>query len=456
MKVFFIGLFWVLFSAAPVVAETLPVTLNKIIKDINGVYISVVDLDNAKSVYALNETTPAKPASVMKLLTAHSALKVLGSEYRFQTRLSLQGEVGGVADSLYIIGSGDPTLTTEQLWILARAVKRRGIKQIKHLILDSSVYKTVNKRSGERAYEAGGSGLPFNFNSLTFEVCPAALGQPAFVRQDPWEYRTDIVGEIQTTTNRGNGFKITDRGTGQCGVAGRYHISGQIVRGTTCQNVYRSLACPEDYLAAVFKAFLNDLGIQVQSVSRSGVVSAKAQQFFVLYSKPLSQIVEDMNRFSNNFTAEQLVVALDTVHIKAKEREVGLNRLRGLAASLGKRSEYNIVDASGLSHNNRLSARIITRLLQEAWSDIYISTEFEKSLAVGGESGTLKLRKLKFPHAVIKAKTGSIDGVSALAGYIKGINKKYAFAILQNNGLSHSKKWEVEEKIIKVILDQVK
>jgi len=411
-----------------------------------GVHVAIVDLKTKRQVYGFDDVALVKPASVMKLFTSYAALKTLGAEYRFSTKLMSYGQKNDKPEILWLVGGGDPSFTTEQLWVLARAVKRAGISEIGQLILDPSMFQNISLRQGQRAYQAANSGLAFNFNAVTFEVCPSVVGSNALMRQEPWEYTTRQTGNISTVNGKVQQFSITEM-PAQFGTV-VYKLSGTIGADSGCKEIYRSVSNPEAYLADTFRGFLNELGIRVGDGFKVTPVVSSAKLLFSINSKALSQIVEDMNMYSNNFIAEQLLVSLDP-SIKSKRREVGLVQLNNLVRQFGCQ-RCRVVDASGLSHQNKISAKSLVNLLVTAWNDRDIAPEFVKSLPVGGKSGTLKSRNLNFSNWIVRAKTGTIDGVSALAGYILGNEKKYAFVILQNSGLLA--KHSLEENIVNVVI----
>ena len=430
---------------------------SRIMKRGGDVAVSVVDAETGALLYGHRDSTPLKPASVMKVITSYAALKDLGPEYRFRTRVLASGWAAGRVERLYAAGDGDPSFNTESMWILARGVKLRGVKSVDELALDSSAFADTALRSGERAYQAAGSALSFNYNSLAFDICPSDRGQPALVTADPWEYGCRIEGRVATVAGKAVQVGVEEISAQPvCGGTAGFRVTGSIGASAACQRIYRSMPCPEEYFGKVLRENLQLLGIAVKRGPILRGAPADARELYVHESKPLSQIVEDMNHYSSNFAAEQLVAALDRTGRNGKRREVGLARLRAVVAGWGfADEEYRIVDGSGLSHENRLSARIVTRALLEALRDPQIDAEFEKSLSVAGRSGTLRRRSLVSDGPVVRAKTGTIDGVSGLAGYVRGAaGRLLAFAILQNGGGPEGleAKWAVEKQVLQAII----
>jgi D-alanyl-D-alanine carboxypeptidase/D-alanyl-D-alanine-endopeptidase (penicillin-binding protein 4) len=173
-------------------------------------------------------------------------------------------------------------------------------------------------------------------------------------------------------------------------------------------------------------------------------------------SKPLVDIVRDLNHFSNNFIAEQLLLALGEVPGGGRDRQVGLDRLSRYLVDLGVPSEQvSLADASGLSHTNRLTPRSIVTVLRRMARSVEVGPEFEISLSVSGRNGTLRRRYFGGGESpTVRAKTGTLDGVSSLAGYLSGRSgKRYAFAIIGNDLASKARALKLEERLVETLYE---
>lgn len=437
--------------ASRVQADDLQVRLNRVVsvKGAGRIAVSVFDLDKDAFVYDYGGSKALKPASVLKLLISQAAFELLGPDFSFETAFLSDRLVDGRVDNLYVLGGGDPDFTTEDMWISARAIKRRGIKSIGNVILDASLFETVMARQGQRAYQAGSSALPLNFNSVAFEVCPSSPGRAALVSVEPWEYPVALKGKIVTSKRSTSSFSIDEAASAQKSGRPLYIVRGAIPAKHSCQSYYRSVPDPIEYFGYVLKGHLQSLGVMVSGKMLKGAVPGTARELYIHRSKPLSQIVEDLNHYSNNFTAEQLLMALDQTKQRSRRRDAGLKKLAEYLDGLGfPDSEFKLEDASGLSHQNRISARILTRVLAESYKVEAYRPEFEKSLSVSGRNGTLKKRSLLPQNIILRAKTGTLDGVSSLAGYLTSLSgRRFAFAILQN-GITSKAAAELREKRI--------
>ena len=126
------------------------------------------------------------------------ALQELGPDYTFKTGLFGEGFKAGHLKRLYVKGGGDPALTTEKAFSIARELRLRGVKKIDELALDDSLFLEQQVAAGQRAYETGSSALAFNYNSVDFRICPRSSSENALVTVEPWEAGLTITGQVKT------------------------------------------------------------------------------------------------------------------------------------------------------------------------------------------------------------------------------------------------------------------
>lgn len=408
--------------------------------------IHLVDLEAGKEIYNFQASLPLKPASTLKIVVSAAALARLGPDYRFETKWAFDNK-----NNLYINGGGDPSLTTESLWLLARKIKKSGPARINQIILDSSAFKDPSSREGQRSYMTGSSALSFNHNSLAVEICPGKPGQPAKVSPDPWEVPVQLINEVKTVGVGSTSLNVSEVRQRDKEIV--FKVVGKIHSADSCSAIYRSVENPPFYFAATLQRFLDYVGIDVASPFKLGAFP-RGVKYNSHPSEPLSLIIRGLNHYSTNFIAEQLLYALG-----ANREHSGFDRDKGLAVledylkklKIDQRS-FSLHDASGLSHSNRLSAAALTTILSDAYGDPRISGDFIASLAVGGASGTLKKRYRFLPKGTLRAKTGSLNGVTTLAGYFFPLNgKRYAFAIIQNKVSVKDNAVKLEEAVIRAL-----
>lgn len=407
--------------------------------------VVLIERQSGKEVFAHQKTLLLKPASILKLGVSVAALRELGPEFRFATEAVGEINEHSVVPKLIIRGSGSPDFTIESAWLLARGLKLRGVKRVESLIADDSAFQTRFNRNGQRAYETGASALSFNFNSLTFLICPSVPGQAARVSVDPFEVPVKIIGNV--TTSRGAGTVSIDEVEARDKHFMNFSVSGQVDIHEDCRKVYRSVKDPVQYFMATFAALLSEVGIESSGDWQRGGSAGTRKVIYKVESKPLRDLITDMNHFSNNFVANQLLLAIS----KDGTWAGGLEALENYFSKVSPgRAQAQLVDASGLAHENKVSAELLLKVLQDGLSDSVIGPELLYSLPVGGRSGTLKDRPFDAP--LVRAKTGTLNGVSSLAGLIQARNgREYLFVIIQNGMGSWDKAKSIEEKIVAAV-----
>jgi len=411
------------------------------------------DLGSAETIFDLNGGLPLKPASVLKLATSATALNQLGAEFVWKTEIGISGLSHGKAQVVSIRGVGDPSLTIESLWVLARRIRKAGVESIESIVLDESAFLDQKGRVGARAYEGGSSALAFNFNSVGLEICPSQVGKDATVIIDPSEAGALIEGRVATASKEREPLDIQDLSACQessCNLI--FKVSGSIARDAVCLQEYRSVERPAEYLAKVLRQLLRQLSVSGAQRIIFRAVPSSPNLSFSHASKSLRDVLVGLNNFSTNVTAEQLVFAIGSQQ-ESYSAKLGLERISSYLRGLGVQSgQMQIVDGSGLSHENRLSAGAIVRVLEAQYQQPDSSVEFQGSLSIWGRSGTLKKRRPLPEGVLIRGKTGSLDGVSSLAGYIyrKG-RAPIAFAILQNRVASKAKAVDIEDEAVEYL-----
>jgi len=328
-----------------------------------------LDLSTGAVVFARNPGLSLVPASNEKLPVTYTALETLGPDYRIPTDVLGQGAQFGTTwrGSLVLQGHGDPTLDDSDLTRLARQVRAAGIRKVAGAVLGDESYFD-SRRTGPG-------------------------WKPSF-------YITQSEPLSALTVDR------------------------------TWFHTHHSSA-PAAAAAALFKDALRKQGVSVTGRAVRGVASADAQGLAEVLSPPLAQIVRFMDRESDNFTAELLLKQIGAANGDVGTTAGGAAEVRATLAQVGiPLAGVRIVDGSGLSALDRLTARAIVGILLAAWEDPLIKQSFVSALAVAGRTGTLKDR-LRRPPAlgVVLAKTGTTSLASALSGFVRD---RYVFSVLQN------------------------
>ena len=424
--------------------------------------IKVFSLTKGDVVYQRNSSQFFIPASNIKLLTAAVALKVLGGEYQFLTTVSTEGEIkkGVLHGNLYLKGFGDPRLVSEELWMIVKSIRNRGIKRINgNIIADDTFFDDkrkgvgVGKNGGSKPYNAKISALSLNFNTVTVYVNPAKrVGAHPIVTVDPPTKYIKVSNKAKTAAT-GKDYNIIS-GRIKKGGYDTVFIKGSIK--TPGYHVYLTVSDPTLYTVTVFKEFLEKEGIKIKGSISIAKQPEEVKELVIHKSRPLSLIIQDMNKISNNFIAEQVLktVGAERFGTPGTTRK-GLDLINQLMETLGYLpSSYSVVDGSGLSKQNSLSPDQIIDVLKNMYYDFSVRAEYVASLGIMGIDGSLKKRLSEFQkRRYIRAKTGTLNGANTLSGYVGAEGgEELAFSMLIN---SRKCNWDNNTKIQNSIVEKL-
>ena len=407
--------------------------------------VHVVRLSDGATLAAHQADRLFIPASNVKLLTTAAALRTLGSDYHFTTKLYAAGPLAGgiLKGDLVLKGFGDPELVSERLWLLASALRQRGLREVAgDLVIDESFFDDKVRapswggRASTRAFYAPVAPASLNFNAVAVHIEPGPTpGQPARVFLDPETAFLKLVNRATTGSAGSTRNLVVDRRGGER--SNTIVVRGSIPYDEERATHYRSITHPWRYLATVLSEVLRREGIAVKGRLREGRVPKGALELLDFESKPLGRIAQDLNKLSNNFVAESVLKTMGaSVHGPPGSFEKGLAVVQDFMSSIDiAPGSYHLGDGSGLSPANRLATRQITTVLTAMWRDFRYRPEYLVSLAVMGIDGSVDER-LAETQAVqrLRVKTGSLAGVSALSGYgVAADSEELAFSIIINN-----------------------
>jgi D-alanyl-D-alanine carboxypeptidase/D-alanyl-D-alanine-endopeptidase (penicillin-binding protein 4) len=406
----------------------------------SAVGLVVAPLDDGSLKLAVNAAAPMNPASTMKLLTTYAALNLLGPTFQWRTEAYATSRPhGGRLDGdLILRGSGDPSLVIERFWMLVHRLRGLGLRQLHgSLVLDKSAFEPAAESgssldgNGLRPYNVAPDALLVNFKTLTLEFVPDPAASVARIIATPTLAGVKVAASVPLAK-------------GPCGdwherlradfsnpwaprFAGRYSLEcGE-------QRWHLSLLDHTQFVGAAFRALWEASGGSWDGHVRQGRTPAGAVELLVHQSPPLSEIVRDINKFSNNVMARQLFLTLgapDPGQSASAERSV-----HAVTAWLSRASlpmpELVLENGCGLSRLERISADSLARLLRQAYAGPRMP-EFVASLPVAGLDGTMRKRTAASGSAYIK--TGFLDGVRALAGYVlAGSGHRYVVVAIVNH-----------------------
>ncbi len=424
--------------------ERLPIPVARALKAAgiaqNAVAVVVTEAGAIFPRVSVNAGQAMNPASVMKLITTFAALELLGPSYTWKTEaFATAAPADGVlAGDLHLRGSGDPRLTLEQFWLLLRQLRARGVRDIRgDLVLDRSAFAAVEHDPAAfdgkplRPYNAGPDALLLNFKAVRLQLIPEngrllALPEPA-------PDNLDIVNLI-TLNGSACGPGVEWREALRADISqddgrGRFRLilTGSYAAACGEQRWNINLLPHPQYVFGVFRQLWKELGGSISGGVRDGTVPAGARLFAAIESPSLAEVVRDINKFSNNVMARQLFLTIgQKVDVTAgNPRGTGGTAaeadtaIRAWLEARGLRFPGLVLDnGSGLSRHERSSADAIARLLQAAWKSP-VMPELMASLPLVAVDGTMK-KRLKDGALAGQAhiKTGSLEGVKTMAGYV--------------------------------------
>ena len=521
-------------------AATLPKPVRDALKRANiplsSIGVVVQQTDARTPLYSINARQGMNPASTIKLLTTFSALETLGPAYQWKTEAYLDGKLkdGVLHGNLLFKGYGNPKFTIEQFWLWLRELRQRGLQDIRgDLVLDHSFFEPTSHDAAEfdsdptRAYNVGPNALLLNFNALHLRLIPEVVPglSPGLNPDSAASGTSPTTALLQPDLS---GYQITNRiittARLPCHASNTYRARLEarhiVLEGTiplNCGEVedYFSLLSHNDYFFAVFSALWKELGGALQGQVREGSAPIAQPVFSTHLSPQLSEVIRDINKFSNNIMARQLFLTLgtaapapvplvldreisatkkissDTDSLSEPDTDIAatpvpassplkvdnllsnrldaalppladapqpgspLEKLETLPAPiststspdvshsgtasiarstlavqhwLGKQQlrfpELVLENGAGLSRKERISAQHLADLLQLATHSRF-AAELEASLPILGIDGSVKKRfKGKSIAGYAHLKTGTLEGVKSLAGYVQSHSGK--------------------------------
>lgn len=417
----------------------------------------------AIEVRALGATTPLlslharqamNPASTMKLLTTYAGLELLGPAWTWQTEAWLEGTLkeGVLEGNLVLKGYGDPKFTIEQFWLWLHELRGRGLRDIRgDLVLDRSYFElpphdpAAFDNDPLRAYNVGPDALLLNFNTLRLRYLPD--GNTLKVISEPPLDGVNLDNQLTPEPGKDcdkwdERLKIQARGDSVI-LQGGYPSEC----GEREQNL--SVLPHSRFVATVFAALWQELGGMLRGTAREGQLGPNAKLFSRHRSEPLGNVIRDINKFSNNVMARQLYLTLGArdggkATLAASEQAVhAWLQSKGLNFP-----ELVLENGAGLSRRERISARHLADLLQMA-ANSPVGAEFIASLPILGVDGSVKNRLKDSPaasHAHLK--TGTLEGVKAIAGYVRSQSGKEWIVVFLINHDNARAGQEAQDRLI--------
>jgi len=376
------------------------------------------------------------PASVAKLATTYAALDLLGPNFTWMTPVYFDGPVrqGILQGNLVIRGQGDPKLVVERLWLLLRRVRALGVHTIQgDIVLDRSAFQLPVHDPAAfdgqplRPYNASPDALLVNFKAVALSFTPESgqvrvRAEPALAGV-PWP--ATVAGGPGDCGDWITALAADFRDPAQVRFAGRFPLA--------CGEQVWQIAWPEPtaYAQRAIAALWQDLGGQLRGRVRDGPVPPGLKPAFEFASPPLAEVIRDINKYSNNVMAQQLFLTLSLQQRGSGSFEGSREVLRNWWRERFGGEPPVTENGSGLSRNESITARQLGQLLQAAWVSP-LMPDLAASLPLLGLDGTLRRQRQNIGLAHLK--TGSLNEVSGVAGYVHGPQgRRYVLVAIANH-----------------------
>ena len=410
----------------------------------SSVSFTVVDVDSGRVVASDNAETPRSPASTIKTITTFASLDLLGPAYLWHTKALALGAVhdGDLDGDLILQGGGDPYMTLERWWNFARQIRASGLRHVGgDIVIDNTVFALPPEDLGAfdgrptRAYNVAPDGLMVNFQSIEFRVAPNLARQRIEVRADPDLGNLVVDNRVRFVAGRCAGganqvdFEVApDR-------PDHVQFSGVLAGSCEARDFTRVLLRPTDYAYGSFVSLWHELGGQIDGKLRVEAAPPDARLLLDFDSLTLGEIIRLTNKYSSNLMARHLLLAVGKERFGAPATvEKGVAAITEWAKQHGvDPRDLELDNGSGLSRTARVSVTTMAAVLRAAYHSPY-APEFLASLPLAGIDGTLRSRMRSSAAGSVRLKTGHIDGVSGVAGFVAAPDGKvYVLVCLIND-----------------------
>lgn len=387
------------------------------------------------------------PASVMKTVTTWTALSTLGPNYTWQTSFYAQPDAyidkqGSLPGALYIKAGGDPWFTVEDLWRSLRELRLRGIKNLTQVVIDRSFFGDVSINPGafddsaDRPYNASPDAMMLNFGAIRVLFLADERKQQWVPIVDSPTRNINLTGKIEWLPGKCRASAPISVDVAQQGELININLVGKAIGSCGDFNVYRLIGTQTDHFESLFRLIWKELGGTLAKDIRSGTLPRQSRLLYSHQSQPLSTVIRQINKFSNNVMARMTLLTLGAkMYGHGATAPVGAKAALEILQNQGVNTNGWVLDnGSGLSRTGRLTADGLAQMLGVAWRSPMMS-EFVSSLAIAGVDGTMG-RRLRGAETRGQAhlKTGTLRDARALAGYVRGASgKTYTLVSMVNS-----------------------
>ncbi|GMV39919.1 MAG: peptidase M15 [Myxococcales bacterium] len=401
---------------------------------------AVMDVTSGELWYGHDGDGRYNVASNAKLLTTAAALLALGPDATFPTEVYGSPELGAIQGDLVIRGRGNPKLMAKDIAHIANAIKAAGVRRVTGgVVVDDSLFGGASLPPGydlkdtDEAYRCSIGALTMEYGAIAVTFKPgASVGSPARVSVAP--DGGDVDFSNQASTVQGKEERLTVRARGTADGRTLVTVTGTIGVANKGGLVRRRVDDPGLVTGRVLREALRRRGITVEGDVVRGRAPEAEPPMITVPSPTVAALAKDCNEWSNNHMAEVLLLHVGAASAGAPGTAAkGAAAITKLLEAAGATGGFEIHNGSGLYGGQFMAPRHMVAFLRHVWGLEKVREPFLASLPVAGKTGTLKGRMAKTGGRV-HAKTGTLDDVITLSGYVKTQGGRWlAFAVLVND-----------------------
>lgn len=407
--------------------------------------VYVRDASTGETVAALNDETPRSPASTIKVLTTFAALDMLGPAYTWKTHAYFAGRLanGVLHGDLILVGGGDPFMTSDRWWGFVQNLRELGLAKITgDIVIDNSRFAPQAVSRGgfdaqsHRSYNVLPDALMVNFQTSRFTITASPQRLRPQITVNPLPANLTVVNQLQVGAGRCPGYSRGVSFSNPPDDPNTVILSGVLPASCGTYSIDRAIMNPPDYAYGTFRTLWIQSGGLVDGAFRVAVLPADATRFYTHDSVSLAEVIRLVNKFSNNVMARTLLLTLGAEKFSVPATtQSGRNAIRAWLTERNIHIPGFVLDnGSGLSRDERITARGLGDVLDAAWHSPFMP-EFAASLPLSATDGTLRNRfRAAGMQGRLRMKTGHLDDVNALAGFVHAASgKTYVVVILINH-----------------------
>lgn len=426
--------------------------------------IKVVSLRSGKVLYSLNSDHLFTPASNNKLYTASAALHYLSPQFKFETSVWIDSTYKDSAcvPRLVLVGGGDPDLYLSELELIANQISK-NIRSIDTLIVDNTLFdntyfgKGWMWDEGSAWYFAHINAMTFNDNCVDIAITPGEIGDNPIVSLNPDTKYVEINNKAVTVEDTID-FKELEIERRWWENSNVIDISGELLKYADEAVYYRNVENPALFAGTVLVDLLDQFNTEVITGVFEGRKSFSMVPIYTYYSEPFTNSLTNFLKTSDNLSGELYVKMIG--HITTRQQGSWNNGMLAIKTFLNDEVKIDttkmmLVDGSGLSRYNLTSPDQLIKILEYIYSDFFYYSEFIAALPSISDEGTLKDRmQLIVDKNSIRAKTGSLSGISCLSGYaFTKSGEPLVFSIMMNGYVDESKPYQdLQDRICEILV----